>query len=62
MSSPDLEIKVDLVAPLALASSVGDDHLDRITVDLVGNAAPPVEEVCHRRITGPKCDCSTRRH
>jgi hypothetical protein len=45
MSSPDLEIKAELVALLALASSVGEDHLDCLTVDLVGNAAPPVEEV-----------------
>jgi hypothetical protein len=43
--SPDLEVEVELAASLALASSVGNDHLDRVTVDLVGHAAPAVEEV-----------------
>ncbi len=45
MSSPDLEVELELAAPLAHASSIGDDHLDRVTVDLVGHKAPAVEEV-----------------
>jgi len=45
MSSPGLEVEVELAAPLALASSVGDDDLDRVIVDLVGHAAPAVDEV-----------------
>jgi len=35
----------EFAAPLALGRSVGDDDLDRVIVDLVANAAPPVEEV-----------------
>src|SRR5437870_4049734 len=45
MCSPGLEVEVEFAAPLALGRSVGDDHLDRVIVDLVGNAAPAVEEV-----------------
>jgi len=45
MSSPDLEVEVELAAPLTLASSVGDNDLDRLIVDLVGHAAPAMEEV-----------------
>ena len=45
MCSPGLEVEVEFAAPLALGRSVGDDDLDRVIVDLVGNAAPPVEEV-----------------
>ncbi len=45
MCSPGLEVEVELAATLALGRSVGDDHLDRLIVDLVGNAAPTVEEV-----------------
>jgi len=39
MCSPGLEVEVELAAPLALGRSVGDDHLDRVIVDLVGNAS-----------------------
>jgi len=45
MSSPDLELEVELAAPLARASSVGNDDLDRVILDLVGHKAPAVEEV-----------------
>jgi glutamate dehydrogenase/leucine dehydrogenase len=45
MCSPGLEVEVELAAPLALGRSVGDDDLDRVIVDLVGNAAPAVEEI-----------------
>ena len=45
MSSPGLEVEVELAAPLARASSVGDDYLDRAILDLVGHKAPAVEEV-----------------
>ncbi|SRR6266568_62043 len=45
MSLPDLEVELEFAAPLALACSVGDDDLDRVIVDLVGNAAPAVEEI-----------------
>lgn len=45
MCSPDLEVELELPAALALASRVGDDHLDRVTVDLVGHAALAVEEI-----------------
>jgi len=45
MCSPGLEVEVEFAAPLALGGSVGDDHLDRGIVDLVGNEAPAVEEV-----------------
>ena len=45
MCSPGLVVEAELAAPLALGRSVGDDDLDRVIVDLVGNAAPPVEEV-----------------
>ena len=45
MRSPGLEVKVELAAPLALARSVGDDDLERAIVDLVGHAAPAMEEV-----------------
>src|SRR5712691_7750766 len=38
--SPGLEVEVELAAPLALGRSVGDDDLDRVIVQLVGNAAP----------------------
>ncbi len=37
MCSPGLEVEVELAATLALGRSVGDDHLDRLIVDLVGN-------------------------
>jgi hypothetical protein len=45
MCSPGLEVEVEFAAPLALGGSVGDDDLDRAIADLVGNAAPAVEEV-----------------
>jgi hypothetical protein len=45
MCSPGREVEVELAARLALGRSVGDDNLDRVIVDLVGNAAPAVEEV-----------------
>jgi len=45
MCSPGLEVKVEFAASLALGGSVGDDDHDRAIVDLVGNAAPAVEEV-----------------
>jgi hypothetical protein len=45
MCSPDLEVEVELAAPLALARSVGDDDLERVIADLVGHAAPAVDEV-----------------
>src|SRR5439155_22542526 len=45
MCSPGLEVELELAAPLALATSVGDDDLDHIIVDLVGNPTPAVEEV-----------------
>jgi hypothetical protein len=45
MCSPGLEVELELAAPLALATSVGDDDLDHVIVDLVGNAAPAMEEV-----------------
>jgi hypothetical protein len=45
MCSPGLEVELELAAPLALARSVGDDDLDHVIVDLVGNAAPAMEEV-----------------
>ena len=45
MCSPGLEVEVELAAPLALGRSVGDDDLERVIADLVGNAAPAVEEV-----------------
>ena len=45
MRSPRLEVELQLPAPLALGRSVGDDHLDRLIVDVVGNTAPAVEEV-----------------
>jgi len=45
MRSPGLEVEVELAAPLALGRSVGDDDLDHAVVELVGNAAPAVEEV-----------------
>jgi hypothetical protein len=37
--APGLEVEVELAAPLALAGRVGDDDLERVVVDLVGNAA-----------------------
>jgi hypothetical protein len=45
MCSPGLEVEVEFAALLALASSVGDDHVDHTLADLVGDAAPAVEEV-----------------
>ena len=45
MCSPGLEVELELAAPLALATSVGDDDLDHVIVGLVGNGAPAVEEV-----------------
>jgi hypothetical protein len=45
MCSPGLEVEIELSAPLALAWSVGDEDLDHIIRDRVGNAAPAVEEV-----------------
>src|SRR5213592_1813080 len=45
MCAPGLEVEIELAAPLVLGRSVGDDDLDRLVVDLVGNAAPPVQEV-----------------
>ena len=45
MCAPGLEVEVELAAPLALGRRVGDDDLERVIVDLVGNAAPAVEEV-----------------
>jgi len=45
LCSPSVQVEVELAAPLALGRSVGDDHLDRVIVDLVGNAAPAVEEI-----------------
>jgi hypothetical protein len=45
MRAPGLEVEVELAAALALGRSVGDDHLDRVILDLVGDAAPAVEEV-----------------
>ena len=43
--SPSLEVEVELPPRLPLGRSVGDDDLDRVIVDLVGNAAAAVEEV-----------------
>ena len=45
MCAPGLEVEVELAAPLALARSVGDNHFDHVILDLVGNAAPAVEEI-----------------
>ncbi len=45
MRSPGLEVEIELAAPLARARSVEDDDLDRVIADLVGNAAPAVQEV-----------------
>ncbi len=44
MCSPGLEVEAELAAPLALGRSVGDDDLDRVIADLVGDAAPAVED------------------
>ena len=44
MCSPGLEAEAELAAPLALGRSVGDDHLDRVIADLVGDAAPAVKK------------------
>src|SRR5436309_15732205 len=52
MCAPGLEVEIELAAPLALGRSVGDDDLDRLVVDLVGNAAPPVQEVAQVRAEG----------
>ena len=45
MRSPGLEVEIELAPPLALARSVGDDDLDHVILDHVGNAAPAVKEV-----------------
>ncbi len=45
MCSPGLEVELEFAAPLALGRSVGDDHLDRAIVELVGDAAPALEEL-----------------
>ena len=51
MCSPGLEVEVELAAPLALGRSVGDDHLDRVIVDLVGNASTGLGVSGRRRRT-----------
>ncbi len=45
MCALGFEVKPELTPPLPLARSVGDDDLDHAILDLVGNAAPTVEEV-----------------
>src|SRR6266508_5081907 len=45
MCSPGLEVELDLAAPLPVARSVGNDDLDHVRLDHVGNAAPAVEIV-----------------
>jgi hypothetical protein len=45
MRSPGLEVEIELAPPPVLARSVGDDDLDHVILDYVGNAAPPVKEV-----------------
>ena len=42
---PGLEVEIELAAPLALARGVGDEDLDHVILDHIGNAAPAVEEV-----------------
>jgi hypothetical protein len=42
---PGLEEEVQLAAPLGLTGSVGDDDLDHVILDHVGDAAPAVEEL-----------------
>jgi hypothetical protein len=43
--APGFEVEPELAPPLPLVRSVGDDDLDHVILDLVGNAAPAVEEV-----------------
>ena len=45
MSSPGLEIEIEFAAALTLGRSVGNDDLDQVILDHVGNAAPAVKEV-----------------
>jgi hypothetical protein len=45
MCSPGLEVDVELATPLVLVGGVGDNDLDRVIVDLVGDAAPAMQEV-----------------
>jgi len=44
MCSPGLDVEVELAPRLVLGRNIGDDDFDRVIVDLVGNAAPAVEE------------------
>jgi hypothetical protein len=52
MCAPGIEVEIELAAPLALGRSVGDDDLDRVVFDLIGNAAPAVQEVPQVRAEG----------
>jgi hypothetical protein len=45
MRSPSLEVEAGLAAPLTLTRGVGDEDLDHVILDHVGNAAPEVKEV-----------------
>ena len=42
--APGFEVEPELAPPLPFVTSVGDDDLDHVILDLVGNAAPAVEE------------------
>ncbi len=45
MCSPGGDVEIELAALLVLARSVGDEDLDHLILDQVGNAAPEVEVV-----------------
>jgi hypothetical protein len=44
MCSPGGEVEIELATLLVLARSVGDEDLDHVILDHVGNAAPAFEE------------------
>jgi len=45
MCSPGSDVEIELAALLVLARSVGDEDLDYVILDRVGDAAPAFEEV-----------------